>query len=74
MESSILSLAGGLVGVAAWIALSVLAGRIVGWKVPILPAGVLVALNSSLSVGIVSGIYPARRAARLNLIDALRFE
>ena len=73
-ESSILSLAGGLVGVAAGIALSALASQVVGWSVPILPAGVLLALSSSLFVGIASGIYPAQRAARLNLVDALRFE
>jgi putative ABC transport system permease protein len=74
MESSILSLAGGFIGVVAGITLSFLAGRIVGWNVPILPTGVALALSSSLFVGIASGIYPARRAARLNLVDALRFE
>jgi putative ABC transport system permease protein len=74
MESSILSLAGGFIGVAAGIGLSFMAGRIVGWNVPILPSGVVLALCSSLFVGIASGIYPARRAARLNLVDALRFE
>jgi len=74
MESSILSLAGGLIGVIAGTTLSLLAGRIVGWHVPVLPTGVAQALISSLLVGIASGIYPARRAARLNLVDALRFE
>jgi putative ABC transport system permease protein len=74
MESSILSLAGGFIGVAAGISLSFVADRIVGWNVPILPTGVLLALGSSLFVGIASGIYPAQRAARLNLVDALRFE
>jgi putative ABC transport system permease protein len=74
MESSILSLAGGFVGVVAGISLSLIAGRIVGWNVPILPTGVALALSSSLFVGIASGIYPAQRAAQLNLVDALRFE
>ena len=45
-----------------------------GWNVPILPTGVVLALGSSLFVGIASGIYPAQRAAQLNLVDALRFE
>jgi ABC-type antimicrobial peptide transport system permease subunit len=74
LESSILSLTGGLVGVATGIALSLLAGRILRWNVPILPAGIALALSSSLFVGIVSGLYPAKRAALLNLVDALRFE
>lgn len=74
MESSILSLAGGLIGVVGGVTLSLVAGRIVGWNVPILPTGILLALGSSLFVGIASGIYPAQRAAHLNLVDALRFE
>src|SRR5437870_6463365 len=74
MESSIMSLAGGLIGVVGGIGLSLVAGRIVGWNVPILPTGIVMALSSSLFVGIASGIYPALRAAQLNLVDALRFE
>jgi putative ABC transport system permease protein len=74
MESSILSLIGGLVGVAAGIVASIIAGRLVGWSVPILPAGILLALSSSILVGVAPGIYPAQRAARVNLVDALRFE
>ena len=74
MESSILSLAGGFIGVAAGIILSLVTGRIVGWSVPILPTGIVLALGSSLFVGIASGIYPAQRAAQLNLVDAFRFE
>ena len=61
-------------GVVAGIILSLLAGKIVGWNVPILPTGVALALSSSLFVSIALGIYPAQQAARLNLVDALRFE
>jgi len=74
MESCILSLAGGVIGVIAGVLLSLLAGRILAWNVPVLPAGIALALGSSLLVGVVSGFYPAGRAARLNLVDALRFE
>jgi putative ABC transport system permease protein len=74
MESAILSLTGGFIGVAAGIILSSLAARVFVWNVPILPVGVALALSSSLFVGIASGIYSAHRAARLGLVDALRFE
>jgi putative ABC transport system permease protein len=74
MESSILSSVGGCIGVVTGIGISTLAGEVLGWTIPVLPTGIVLALTSSLVVGIASGIYPARRAARLNLVDALRFE
>jgi ABC-type antimicrobial peptide transport system permease subunit len=74
LESSILSSAGGCIGVLGGMLLSALAGRVFGWAVPILPVGIALALGSSLLVGVASGIYPARRASLLNLVDALRFE
>jgi putative ABC transport system permease protein len=74
LESSILSSAGGSVGVIGGIPLSVLVGKAFGWSVPILPAGTVLALGSSLFVAIISGLYPPHRASLLNLVDALRFE
>jgi len=74
LESSILSSAGGCIGVLAGILLSAIVGKLFGWSVPVLPAGIALALSSSLLVGVASGIYPARRASLLNLVDALRFE
>lgn len=74
LESSILSSAGGCVGVIGGILMSALAGKVVGWTVPILPAGIALALGSSLLIGVGSGLYPARRASLLKLVDALRFE
>jgi len=56
------------------IGISTLAEKVFGWTIPVLPTGIAFALTSSLVVGIASCIYPARRAARLNLVDALRFE
>jgi putative ABC transport system permease protein len=49
-------------------------GRLLQWSVFVAPSSVVLSVVVSGSAGIFFGIYPARRAARLNPIDALRFE
>jgi putative ABC transport system permease protein len=74
VEALSLSSMGGLVGVALGISMaSWLAGRF-GWTTLIRPDVVLVAVGFSALTGIVFGIYPARKASRLDPIDALRYE
>jgi putative ABC transport system permease protein len=73
-ESLVLTGLGGSVGVMLAIALSLVAGKLLQWPVPIVPQGIVVAMSASILVGLSSGIYPARRASRLNVVDALRFE
>ena len=74
IESVILSLTGGLVGVAGGVAVELLAQGVLRWPVPIVPMGIALALKASTLVGLLSGIYPAPRASQLNIVDALRFE
>jgi putative ABC transport system permease protein len=74
IEASFLGLAGGFIGVIGGIIVSELAGKILGWTVPVLRSGIALALSSSVFVGVASGLYPARRASVLNIVEALRFE
>jgi putative ABC transport system permease protein len=73
-EAVLLSLAGGLFGVFLSAVGKIGFERAVGWPITIPPDAVLVAVVSSVGVGVFFGFYPARRAARLDPIVALRHE
>jgi putative ABC transport system permease protein len=74
LGATTLSLAGGLVGSLVGIAGGVLLARATGWPMAISPGALLRAVGVSATVGIFFGAYPARRAARLDPIVALRAE
>jgi putative ABC transport system permease protein len=74
VESTVLSLTGGVLGTLLGVAVAVLIGRFAGWPILISPFSVAAAFLFSASVGLIFGVYPARRAARLDPIVALRHE
>ncbi len=74
VEALVLSLAGGLVGIAVGLAASAVIGALAGWGFAFNPLTLVAATLFSLVVGVVFGVWPARQAARLNPIAALRFE
>ncbi len=74
LEALVLSLVGGLVGIAIGLLLSVLIGMLAGWGFTFSPLTVVVAVGFSLLVGIVFGVWPAGQAARLDPVEALRYE
>jgi putative ABC transport system permease protein len=74
IEALTLSLIGGLIGIVVGLGVSALIGRVAGWGFAFSPTVVAVAVLFSLAVGVVFGVWPARQAARLDPISALRWE
>jgi putative ABC transport system permease protein len=73
-ESVVLSLAGGIIGILFGVASSITITKVLGWHILISALAVMAAVVFSMAVGVFFGFYPARKAARLDPIEALRFE
>ena len=73
-EALLLSLVGGLIGVAVGIGGSWLFGKLGDMRTVVVPNSILIAFLSSAAVGIFFGYYPANKAAQLDPIEALRHE
>jgi putative ABC transport system permease protein len=74
VESVTLCLLGGLLGIALGTGAASTLSKLAGWEVFVSPESVGLAFAFSVGVGLFFGIWPARRAARLDPIEALRYE
>jgi putative ABC transport system permease protein len=74
VEAVTLSLIGGLVGVALGIGGALAIAQLAGWRILISPQAIVLAVAFAFVIGVFFGFYPARKAARLNPVEALRFE
>jgi putative ABC transport system permease protein len=74
IESIVLSLTGGIVGIVLGVSVSLAIPALLGWQTLVSPASIVGSAVFSAAVGIFFGYYPARKAAALDPIDALRFE
>ena len=74
VESIVLSLAGGAIGIGIGFGVSYTVQRVMQWSAVVTPSAVAVSFGVAAAIGVFFGFYPARKAARLNPIDALRYE
>ena len=74
IEALVLCVLGGLLGVAVGFGGARLMTQLANWQTAVAPSAVFMALGFSAGIGLFFGIWPARRAAAMNPIDALRYE
>ncbi|MFN9807449.1 MAG: ABC transporter permease [Betaproteobacteria bacterium] len=74
VEAIVLSLIGGLVGIALGVGASMLIAQFANWNTDITPQAIALAVGFAGAVGVFFGYYPARKASRLLPIEALRYE
>ncbi len=73
-ESMLISITGGIIGILVGIISSKIIGSIMSWPVAVLPGSEILSFAVCTVIGIFFGWYPARKAANLDPIDALRYE
>jgi putative ABC transport system permease protein len=73
-ESTLISVVGGILGIMMGIGASTLIGKIMSWPIAIMPQAVILSFLVCTVIGVFFGWYPARKAANLDPIDALRYE
>ncbi|MBE6079487.1 MAG: FtsX-like permease family protein [Veillonella sp.] len=74
IEAVVISLVGGFIGILVGIGASKLIGALTSMKTVISMGPILLSFGFSMAIGLVFGLYPARKAAKLNPIDALHYE
>jgi putative ABC transport system permease protein len=74
VETILISLVGGFLGIAFGAGMSRLIAWLAGWSTIVTPASIALAFLVSVSVGLIFGVYPAMKAARLDPVEALHYE
>ncbi len=74
IESVVMTFIGGIAGVLSGAGIALLMSALAGWTIKVSIFSILLATTFSVVVGLIFGLWPARQAARLNPIEALRYE
>src|SRR5947207_8076806 len=74
IEAVVLSAIGGAIGILSGLIVTLLIPQLLGWATTISSLAIVIAVGFSVAVGVSYGYYPARKAAQLNPIEALRYE
>jgi putative ABC transport system permease protein len=74
IEATLISFCGGLMGILVGLGMSQLIAWLAGWTTIVTSISIALAFIVSVSVGLIFGIYPARKAARLDPVEAIRYE
>jgi len=73
-EALVISILGGLIGIFLGWLISLAVSSLAGWVSIVTVSSIIVAVSFSAAIGVVFGLWPARKASLLNPIDALRYE
>jgi macrolide transport system ATP-binding/permease protein len=73
-EALVVSITGGAIGILLGWLISALVSSLAGWPTVVTASSILLAVGFSALIGVIFGLWPAQKAARLNPIDALRYE
>ncbi len=74
IEAIVIGVTGGMIGVALGLGASYIISTVFGWATVVSVGTILLAFSFSVAIGLFFGLYPARKAALLDPIDALRYE
>jgi putative ABC transport system permease protein len=74
IEAVMISFVGGLMGILVGFGMSQMIAVLAGWTTIVTWISIVLAFAVSVSVGLIFGIYPARKAARLDPVEAIRYE
>jgi len=74
IEAVVLSVTGGLIGIALGVGASYLVADLLRWPTAVSPFSVVISVLTCIAIGVFFGVYPALKASSLNPIDALRHE